>query len=422
MAHIMKNDDGDNRMSSRLDSETYVQHIQVPFSYPVHFMHGVFDPESTLLADTLRACGDPGPHRMLVYVDDGVASAHPQLVQRIRTYAARHADLMELVRPPIAVPGGEQAKNGWNVVRNIMSDIGNAHLDRHSFVVVVGGGSVLDSVGFAASIVHRGIRLLRVPTSVLAQNDAGIGVKNGMDEHGVKNFVGTFAPPYAVLIDFDFLPTLEDKYWLGGVAEAFKVAIIKDAPFFGYLERHAAALGKRDGDIIEEVIKKTARLHLDHIRTGGDPFEMGTARPLDFGHWIAHKLEVLSNYRLGHGQAVAVGIALDARYAALAGLITEAESMRICQALATIGLPVWDDLLEARDKNGEREIVNALEEFREHLGGRLTVTLPKGIGGRVEVHEMEMPRILEAVRLLKAARRRPATPSADPVCAEARVP
>jgi 3-dehydroquinate synthase len=311
-----------------------------------------------------------------------------------------------LMADPIIIPGGERAKNGWNIVRNIMTDIGSAHLDRHSFVIAVGGGSVLDSVGFAASIVHRGVRLIRIPTTVLAQNDAGVGVKTGMDEHGSKNFVGTFAPPYSVLVDYAFLPTLKDKYWKGGIAEAFKVAIIKDAPFFEYLESNAVALGERDSTVIEKVIKDTAILHLDHIRTGGDPFECGTARPLDFGHWSAHKLEVLSNYRLGHGQAVAIGIALDSRYAALSGLITDDEVTRIETAMKTIGLPVWDALLEARTDSGELQILKGLEEFREHLGGMLTITLPQGVGNRIEVHEVDVALLQKAIQDLKGASRR----------------
>jgi 3-dehydroquinate synthase len=199
----------------------FQQNLQVNFSYSVSFTHRIFDITNSLLADTVRRRGESEVSRVLVYVDDGVAEAHPQLIQRIRNYMQHHSDVFDLAVAPMTIPGGEQAKNGWNMVRNIMTHIGNAHLDRHSFVIAVGGGSVLDGVGFAASIVHRGVRLIRIPTTVLAQDDAGVGVKNGMDEHGIKNFVGTFAPPFAVLSDFDFLPTLKDKYWIGGVAEAF---------------------------------------------------------------------------------------------------------------------------------------------------------------------------------------------------------
>ena len=374
------------------------QEFKVSYSYPVCFTHGLFAIDNPLLADIVRSGLDGDrPPRVLVYVDDGVAEAHPQLLRRITHYLRSRSELFDLVQEPHRLPGGEQAKNGWNIVRNMMSDIGDAHLDRHSFVIAVGGGSVLDGVGFAASIVHRGVRLIRVPTTVLAQNDAGVGVKTGMDEHGQKNFVGTFAPPYAVLCDYDFLPTLKDKYWCGGIAEAFKVAIIKDAAFFAWLCTNAEKLYARDMAAMEELVRKTAMLHLEHIRSEGDPFEFGNARPLDFGHWAAHKLELMSNYRLGHGQAVAVGIALDSRYAALKGLISENDADRIQTAMAAAGLPVWDALLSAQNDAGEYLILKGLDDFREHLGGRLTVTLPDGIGRRIEVHSIDTELLLEAI-------------------------
>jgi 3-dehydroquinate synthase len=288
------------------------------------------------------------------------------------------------------------------VVQNIMARIGNGHLCRHSVVVIAGGGSVLDMVGFAASLVHRGVRVVRVPTSVLSQCDGGVGVKNGMDEHGMKNFVGTFAPPFAVINDFAFLRTLPDRYWRGGIAEAFKVAIIKDAAFFGYLSRNAPALRRRSARHIEEAVRRAAILHLRHIASGGDPFEMGAARPLDFGHWSAHKLEMLSNYRLSHGEAVALGIALDTCYACARGLLTAAQRDRILRAMSAAGLPLWSDAMAASRADGGSALLAGLEDFREHLGGRLTVTLPRGIGARVEVHEMDASAILSCMDWLRA--------------------
>jgi 3-dehydroquinate synthase len=261
---------------------------------------------------------------------------------------------------------------------------------------------MLDMTGFAASLVHRGIRLIRVPTTVLSQNDGGVGVKNGMDEHGQKNYVGTFAPPFAVLTDFNFLRTLPDKYWIGGLAEAFKVALIKDPDLFEYLRSNAARLNKRDEQAIEQVVKRTAILHLDHIRSGGDPFEFGTARPLDFGHWAGHRIETLSHYEIGHGQAVGIGIALDSCYAARKGLLTEEERDAILEALKAVGLQIWNDLLEKKTSgNDELEILAGLDEFREHLGGRLTITLPDHIGRKTEVHEMNRVIIRECLSYLK---------------------
>jgi 3-dehydroquinate synthase len=336
-----------------------------------------------------------------VCVDSGVAASHAHLVQDIRAYFHDRPDTLELVGSPEVIQGGEAAKRDWDRVKELMWTIGNNHLDRQSFVIAVGGGSVLDMVGFGASLVHRGLRLIRVPTTVLAQNDAGVGVKNGMDEHGAKNYVGTFSPPFAVLNDFSFLATLDNRDWVGGVAEAFKVALIKDADFFDWLCANAERLRRRDQAAMETLVHRTAILHLEHIRTSGDPFEFGAARPLDFGHWAGHKLESMSGYTIGHGQAVAVGIALDSYYAMRQNLIAAEDFERIVGALKRAGLPVYDALLEERTRDGVLVILDGLRQFQEHLGGALNVTLPDGIGAKVEVHQVFADIVEQAVAALK---------------------
>jgi 3-dehydroquinate synthase len=378
-------------------AERIEQHIAVPFAYDVHFTRNVFHPSNELLARTLQAGDGARRARALVYVDEGAAAAHPTLTDRIKEYFHARSERLELAAPPQTVPGGEEAKNSWDTVRDILWTAGSVHLDRQSFIVAVGGGSVLDMVGFAASVIHRGVRLLRVPTTTLAQNDAGIGVKNGMNEHGQKNFVGTFAPPFAVLNDREFLPTLSRRDWLGGAAEAFKVAIIRDADFFAFLERCAGDLVERDLDAMAQAVRRCAELHLEHIRTSGDPFEFGSARPLDFGHWAGHKLELLSGHRLGHGQAVSIGIALDSFVARRRGLMDDTELERVVSALEACGLPTWSELLTATDEGGRPAVLGGLADFREHLGGVLTVTLPRGIGQKVEVHQIDPSAVSEGI-------------------------
>jgi 3-dehydroquinate synthase len=138
------------------------------------------------------------------------------------------------------------------------------------------------------------------------------------------------------------------------------------------------------------------------IAHGGDPFETGSARPLDFGHWAAHKLEMLTRHALRHGEAVAIGMALDTRYSALAGLLPDADADRVHRLLAGLGFRLWDDALDLWDANDRRRVLAGLGEFQEHLGGELTVTLLEGIGRGVEVHEMHAPLVEGAVRWLKA--------------------
>jgi 3-dehydroquinate synthase len=244
-----------------------------------------------------------------------------------------------------------------------------------------------------------------MPTTVLAQNDAGVGVKTSMDEHGQKNFIGTFAPPFAVVNDFSMLDTLADRDWLGGIAEAFKVAIIKDAEFFEFLCDNAEALKNRDIAAMETLIRRCAIVHLDHISSAGDPFETGSARPLDFGHWSAHKIETMSDYWVGHGQAVAVGIALDSCYAMREGLITSEQFERILDGLTACGLPIYLDYLSRRT-GGELDILAGLTDFREHLGGRLNVTLPDNLGDKCELHHLDESIITEAVEYLRTRKSR----------------
>jgi len=381
-------------------ADVYHQRIDVPFDYPVHFTHGLLDEGNDLLADVLARRGERRRHRAIVYVDEGLAAVQNDLIARVKEYFHARPRRLELAAPPQTVPGGEGAKHGWQVVRDIMWTAGNVHLDRQSFVIVFGGGAVLDMVGFAASLVHRGLRLVRAPSTTLSQNDAGVGVKNGMDEHGQKNYVGTFAPPFAVLNDLDLLRTLADRDWIGGIAEAFKVAVIKDAGFFEWLCQRAADLRGRDQATMEQCVRRCAILHLEHIRTNGDPFEMGSARPLDFGHWIGHKLETLSEYRLGHGQCVAIGIAVDSFYAMQEGLLGERDFERIVAGLTAAGLPVWSELLADAGENGKPAILQGLDDFREHLGGILNVTLPDGLGRKCEVHEINPRIVREAIEHL----------------------
>ena len=384
------------------EGDVYGQAFSVAFEYPVHFARDVFDPASGLLESVLCRLGEARRHRAVVYVDSGLLEGRPGFLEGINEYFHRRPATLELAGAPQVVPGGEAAKNGWGTVRDVMWTIGNLHLDRQSYVLAVGGGAVLDMVGFAASIVHRGLRLVRLPTTTLAQCDAGVGVKNGMDEHGMKNFIGTFAPPFAVINDFAFLPTLRQEHWLGGAAEAFKVALIKDADLFEFLCARAGDLRRRDAATMETVIRRTAALHLDHIRGGGDPFEYGSARPLDFGHWVAHRLETMSSYGLPHGLAVAVGIAVDSFYAMRHGLLRAEDLDRTLRAMTECGLPIWSEFLARRSADGVLEVLDGLAQFREHLGGSLTVTLPKGVGGRVEVHQMNPEIIEEAVEFLRA--------------------
>ena len=377
------------------------QDIQVRFKYQVHFTENLFAPENPLFKDLIAGAGVQS-HKVLFVVDQGVARAHPLLLNSIEAYCSRHKAVLKMQRPAIVVQGGESVKNSLRGVRKLHQTINDAQLCRHSFVIAIGGGAVIDMVGFAAATAHRGLRLIRVPTTVLSQNDSAVGVKNSINAFGKKNFLGTFTPPYAVLNDSNFLLTLSDRDWRSGIAEAIKVALIKDAAFFEFLEQQAPALAARDMASMQQLIYRCADLHVQHIAQSGDPFEFGSSRPLDYGHWSAHKLEQLTRYKLRHGEAVAIGIALDTTYSYLAGFLPEDEWQRVIDLLAAIGFALYVPQLSEHlaQQNDPRCILHGLAEFREHLGGELTIMLLEAIGRRFEVHDVDFEIVRRSIRLL----------------------
>jgi 3-dehydroquinate synthase len=374
--------------------------FSIRYAFPVFFTRDVFSTGNPLLASTLLRAGEKC-HRVLCAVDSGVLAQRPSLCLEIEAYALAHPESMQLCGPILVVDGGESCKNGSAAVDTMLSAIHKNHLCRHSFIVAVGGGAVLDAVGYCAAVAHRGLRLIRMPTTVLGQNDAGIGVKNGINALGRKNFVGTFAPPFAVINDFDFLDTLPPREFRAGMAEAVKVALIKDKLFFDYLYIRRFELAAFSPRPIEEMIHRCAAQHMHHIGTGGDPFELGSARPLDFGHWSAHKLEQMSAFQFGHGEAVAVGIALDLVYSRRLGLLPDAIAQRILGVVQALGFKLYTPLLDQRGPDGRRAVLQGLDEFREHMGGRLTIPLIRAPGERLDVHTMETAVIEAAIDELK---------------------
>jgi 3-dehydroquinate synthase len=318
------------------------------------------------------------------------------LLDRIREYGDAYKAVMSFVAPPFHVRGGEICKHEPKEVEAIHALVERHKICRHSFIIAIGGGAVLDAVGYAAATAHRGVRLIRLPTTVLAQNDAGIGVKNGVNAFGRKNFIGTFAPPFAVINDSVFLRSLPVRDLRAGISEAVKVALIRDREFFDFLFEERNSLARFGEVAMQRMIFRCAELHLQHIGGGGDPFESGSSRPLDFGHWVAHKLEELSGGEIKHGEAVAIGIALDSLYSQQLGSLGEMDLYRILTLLETLGFALSHPALFWLD------VEKALAEFREHLGGELSIPLLQGIGRKMEAHEIDIPLMKRCIALLGA--------------------
>lgn len=376
--------------------------VSLSLPHRVFFTEGVFDPAQTLLRDVLCPAEslDGRVRRVLIVLEEAVADGQAGLEGAIRNWFAAQDGLLVLSDLRL-IQGGEPCKNDWSQVERLWSAINDAGIDRQSYVIAIGGGALLDLVGFAAATAHRGIRMVRMPTTTLSQGDGGVGVKNGVNQFGRKNWVGTFAVPFAVINDFRFLTSLAQRDRRDGVIEAIKVALIRDAAFFREMEIGIAGLARLESTILHRVIQRSADLHVQHICTGGDPFEFGSARPLDFGHWIAHKLEQLSSFRISHGRAVAIGMAADLQYACLSGLLTAVDRDRILALIEGVGFTLWADELLLADASGQLRVLQGLEEFREHLGGELCITLVTAVGEAHEVHEMDATLVVEALQWLR---------------------
>jgi 3-dehydroquinate synthase len=380
-----------------------LQTFSLRIDYPVVFSRNVLSPSNPVLFAAICRREPERCHSVAVAIDSNVAAAWPGLAGNIHNYIAAHGACLSLVSAPVIVPGGEACKNSPEEAPRLQRWMLDAKLDRQSVLLSIGGGAVLDLTGYAAATFHRGIRVIRLPTTVLAQNDAGVGVKNGINTFGVKNLVGCFAAPFGVISDFDFLDTLDARDKRAGLAEAVKVALIRDPDFFRWMEFEAQALAAFSPAQTETMIRRCAALHLAHIANGGDPFEFGSARPLDFGHWAAHKLETMTGYRLRHGEAVAIGMALDSCYSSAIGLLAHEQAESVCALLEALGFTLWDETLDHAE--GRSLLLDGLAEFREHLGGELTLTMLADIGRGIEVHAVELPALESALATLSRRKR-----------------
>lgn len=382
--------------------------IPVSFKHRVCFTRDAFAPDNALVGELLA---EGGGRRVLVVVEENVALARPGLAQGIESY---FADLGFDWRGIHVLPGGESVKNDDALVRRVWELIDRGHIDRHSYVLVIGGGAFLDAVGYAAATAHRGVRLVRFPTTTLSQDDSGVGVKCAINGFGKKNWIGAFAVPFAVVNDFDFLHSQDEETRRAGLIEAVKVSLVKDGAFFEWIEAHAEDLARLEREALETCVERSALLHARHIAGGGDPFECGSSRPLDFGHWAAHKLEQLSGFEVSHAHAVAIGLALDTLYSARCGLLRDCEAERVLDVVTGLRLPLWHPALDARDAKGRRLVHSGLEEFREHLGGELTVLLLREPGVGQDVHALDEGLVDACLDILRdrAAKRLPLKPPA----------
>lgn len=371
--------------------------FQVPFTHRLRFTKDVAGDEFEVLLDVLES--EHGKKPKVMVVVDGDVYTHSMHARKLADRFAGAQAIEIAGDDSIVYPlmGGEAVKNTSAPVKQLLALINQYDLDRRSYVIVIGGGAILDTVGFAAATAHRGIRLVRLPTTTLAQADSGVGVKNAINYFGKKNWVGTFAVPWAVINDAALLETLPDRDFRCGFSEAVKVSLLKSREDFEFLCQHATQIRDRDMTYAFPAIQKSCLRHLHHITRGGDPFEVLEARPLDYGHWSAHKMEPMSGYRIRHGEAVGIGVALDCIYSHLKFAFPQKPMESVCQCLHDLGMPLWDETLNDADT-----ILGGLEEFRQHLGGRLTITMLRDVAAPFDVHDIDVNVMRQAIAQLHA--------------------
>jgi 3-dehydroquinate synthase len=369
--------------------------VRLEWQHRLYTTKGVFRRDNVTL---LHALGDAHARkpRVLVFLDENLLQASPGLSAEIVSWADHHREAIDLTVAPLAVPGGETGKNDPRTFEMLLEAIRDAKLCRHSFIVAIGGGAMLDVVGFAAATAHRGVPIVRIPTTSLSQADSGVGVKNAVNHFGRKNWLGTFAVPQAVINDSAFLDSLPLRERRAGLVEAVKVALIRDGDFYAWIEANVEALAACEPEFLNEAIERSAMLHFTHITQNGDPFEQGSSRPLDFGHWSAHKLEQLTGFEVGHAEAVAIGMALDLEYASRTNLLPAAEAARFQRLIEQLGFPIFTAALD------DPRLIEGLEEFREHLGGTLTVPMVIAAGEKIDLHEMDNTVIRDSIAHLRA--------------------
>lgn len=325
-----------------------------------------------MLADAGRFICELGPATHVALItDSNVGPLHG------RTVADRLAEAGARV-DTLVVEAGERAKS-VAVADSLWQQLLNLGADRKTIVVALGGGVVGDLAGFVAATYARGVPLVQIPTTLLAQVDSSVGGKVGINLPAAKNMVGVFWQPAGVLVDIDTLATLPRREYLSGLAEVVKYGVILDAPFFAELESDAAALLVRQPDVLTRVVARCCRLKADVVEadereTGAGPAELNRAI-LNYGHTFAHALEATSGYgRWLHGEAVSIGMMCAARLARRLGRIDDRTVERQRELLVALGLPVE---MPAADPE---PLLAAMARDKKSEHGRLRFVLPARIG------------------------------------------
>jgi len=289
----------------------------------------------------------------------------------------------------VIVPDGEEYKN-FETYRHIMGELLRHRLDRRSALVALGGGVIGDMTGFAASTYMRGIGCVQVPTTLLAQVDSSVGGKTGINHPLGKNMVGTFYQPLLVVCDTNTLSTLPKREILAGIAEILKYGVIWDEELFEFMDKNRDAVTALDPGAMAYLIRRSCRIKAEVV--SGDEREAGLRAILNYGHTIGHAVETLTGYtRYLHGEAVAIGMCVEARLSVEMGIMRETDARRITRLVESYRLPS-----EMPEGLGASDVIESMRMDKKAEGGSITVVLPERVG-RVTIRKDVSLEILKAL-------------------------
>lgn len=334
-------------------------------------------------------------HKYLIMIGSEILHETNKLTKNCRkiclltdTIAAKHAAKIKATTK-IIIPAGEEQKN-IETVKKIWQELINAKFDRTSIIINIGGGVITDLGGFVAATYMRGIPFINIPTTLLAMTDASIGGKTGINFAGIKNIIGTINPPKAIIADINTIKTLPDRQFLSGFAEMIKHGIIKSKKYF----RQATKKQPRQytQKELETLISRSCKIKAAIVTK--DESETGQRKLLNYGHTVGHAIEVLAKGRLGHGEAVAIGMVAEAKISQLLGILSQQDFCEIENAISKAGLPTRYCGLNISD------VWEKMEMDKKNVSGRIMWSLPRKIGKAVYNIEAQRKKIMQALQYI----------------------
>ncbi len=287
----------------------------------------------------------------------------------------------------LSVPDGEEQKS-LEVAGRLYQELTDLYAERTTPIMALGGGVIGDLAGFVAATYMRGVPLVQIPTTLLAQVDSSIGGKVAVNHGQLKNKIGAFYQPRLVISDISTLKTLPISEFISGLAEVIKYGVIGDKGFFSYLERNLGRIKSLDEEVLEEIVYRSARIKAQTVEK--DEMDLGLRNILNYGHTIGHALESVSDFKLEHGKAVAIGMLAAAIISNQMGLLAKSELTRLKSLIAKAGLPTELPNLEAAS------IIQAMKHDKKIARGKIKFILPRGLGDVLVTDEVS-PALVERV-------------------------